>query len=258
MQTATISFGLVNVPVKLYKAVESPTSMHKHHAIDGGRIRQKQWCEVCKKEVTKDEVVKGTEVNGQVVTVTEDELKMLRPEKSSAIKIVEFVPRFEIDSLYFGAHYYLGVDKKQPTEPFFLLRNALRECGKIAIGTYTKREKEYACAIEPYKSGLLLTDLNYLEEIRDIEEIAVKEPEVNDEDLKLAQMLIKQRSVDELDLSKFKDSFKADLQALIATKAAGETFSVESEHLEAPKSTLKEALEASLTTINWQAEKSEA
>ena len=103
-----------------------------------------------------------------------------------------------------------------------------------------------------------MTDLNYLEEIRDIEEIAVKEPEVNDEDLKLAQMLIKQRSVDELDLSKFKDSFKADLQALIATKAAGETFSVESEHLEAPKSTLKEALEASLTTINWQAEKSEA
>jgi len=233
--------------------------MHKHHAADGGRIRQTQWCEVCKKQVTKDEIVKGTEVAGQIVTVTDEEIKMLRPEKSSAIKIVEFVPRFEIDSLYFGSHYYLAVDKKQPTEPFFLLRNALRECGKIAIGTYVKREKEYACAIEAYKSGLLLTDLNYLEEIRDIEEIAVKEPEISDEDLKLARMLVDQRSVEVLDLSKFKDSFKADLQELIASKAKGEAFSVkESEHLGAPKSTLKEILEASLNTINWKADKLEA
>ena len=185
-------------------------------------------------------------------------IRMIRPEKSSAIKIKEFVPRFEIDSLYFGSHYFLGVDKKQDNKAFFLLRNALRECGKIAIGTFTMREKEYTCAIEAYKSGLLLTSLNYLDELRDIEELAVTEPEVSEDELKLARMIIDQGSVDELDMSKFTDTFKADMEALIATKAAGETFSVESEHLEAPKSTLKEALEASLTTINWQAEKSEA
>ena len=255
MKSATISFGLVSVPVKLYKAVESPTSMHQHHAADGGRIRQKKWCEVCKQEVTKDDIVKGTEVAGQIVTISDDEIKQLRPEKSSAIKIVEFVPRYEIDSLYFGAHYYLGVDKKADNKAFFLLRNALRECGKIAIGTFTMREKEYACAIEAYKSGLLLTSLNYLDEIRDIEELSVKEPEVSEDELKLARMIIDQGSVEELDMSKFKDSFKADLDALIASKAKGEAFSVkESEHVEAQKSTLKEILEASLNTINWKAD----
>jgi len=174
IKSATISFGLVSVPVKLYAATEAKKfEMHMHHSADGGRIRQKKWCEVCDQEVAKEDIVKGVTQGGQIVTVTPDEIKMIRPEKSSAIKIKEFVPRFEIDSLYFGSHYFLGVDKKQDNKAFFLLRNALRECGKIAIGTFTMREKEYTCAIEAYKSGLLLTSLNYLDELRDIEELAV-------------------------------------------------------------------------------------
>ena len=228
IKSAALSFGMVNVPVKLYKAVdEVKTKMHLHHAKDGGKIRQKKWCEACKAEVTQDEIVKGVELDGQVVTLTPDELKQIRPEKSAAIKIVEFVPAKQIETLLFDSCYYLGVASPKDNGAFFLLREALRQCGKVAIGTMTMREREYACAIEPYQSGFVLTTLHYAEEVRDIDELAVKEPVLNEEELKAARQLIEMKSVDVLDMTQFEDSFASELQNLIATKARGETFTVE-------------------------------
>jgi DNA end-binding protein Ku len=222
-KNASLSFGLVNVPVKVYKATdEKKFEMHMHHEADGGRIRQKKYCEVCKTEVTPDEIIKGVTQNGEVIQISKDEIAAIRPEKSAAIVITEFVPSREIESLYFSAHYFLGANKKAGnTKPFFLLREALRECGRVAIATVTLKEKEYVCAIQAYKNGFVLSLLNYESEIRNIGELSMDEPTLSDAELKLARQLISEHSVEQLDMSKFSDSFTLELEKLISAKANG-------------------------------------
>jgi DNA end-binding protein Ku len=249
----TIKFGLVSVPIKMYSAIEtSKTSMHQYHEKDNGKIRYKKVCETCKNEVTQDEIIKGVLVQQKLVTIAGDELKQIRPDKNKWIEVVQFVPAHQIESFYFNSHYYLGAEQKMD-KTFFLFRDALRQCAKTAIGRFVFKEKEYACAIEAYGNGLLLTTLNYNDEIRNIDLIAniSEEPEISDEEMKLARMIIDQKSVDDLDMSQFIDTFKTDLEQLIATKAAGESPTiVEKVEANQPATNLVEMLQASVGYSN--------
>jgi len=256
MKTAKLTFGLVTIDCKVYKATEgsSGTGLNQFHTDEGcqhkkeqGRIRQIKTCASCNKTLSKDQIVRGTAIQGKVVTVTDDEVKGLRPEKSAAISINEFVSAHEIPPVYFKEQYYLGVDKKGVIKPFFLLREAMKQCGRIAIATVTMQTREYVCAIEPYKTGFLLSTLHYESEVRDISELAVEEMAVSDEELKLARELIDQNTKAELDLSQYADSFGSELNKLLKSKAEGIAFvSDDIEHVEATTDNFVDVLKASI------------
>ncbi len=251
MWKGSIAFGLVNIPVKLYSAVEErPLKMRLLHKDTLSPIRYKRWCDDCTHEVAQNEIVKGVEVSkDHYVVVTEEELQSIVPEKSTAIQIVAFIHSHQIDPIYFNAHYYAGPEKEKE-KPYFLFRNVLRQTAKTAIGHVVMRDKEHICVIEAYRQGLLLTMLNYNYEIRDIRRIdgLAEEPKISTEEMDLAQQLIDQITVDEFDITRFHDTFEESLERLVEKKARGETISVHKQHepLKLQEENLIEALKASL------------
>ncbi len=251
MWKGSIAFGLVNIPIKLYSAVEErPLKMRLLHKDTHSPIRYKRWCDDCTHEVAQDEIVKGIEVSkDHYVVVTEEELESIVPEKSTSIQIVAFIHSHQIDPIYFNAHYYAGPEKESE-KPYFLFRNVLRQTAKTAIGHVVMRDKEHICAIEAYRQGLLLTMLNYNYEIRDIQRIdgLNDEPEISAAEMDLAQQLLDQITVDEFDITTFRDTFEESLERLVERKARGETISVHKkrERIELQEENLVEALKASL------------
>jgi DNA end-binding protein Ku len=246
----SIAFGLVNIPIKLYSAIEQkPLKTRLLHKDKLSPIRYKKWCDVCAEEVSQDEIVRGIEVSpDHYVVISDDELRSLRPEKSARIEIVEFVHSRQIDPIFFHAHYYAGPERPKD-KTFFLFREVLRQTAKTAIGTFVMREKEHVCAIEAYRQALLLTTLNYDYEIRDLARVdgLKEEAEISPVEMDLARQLLNQITVDEFDVTQFHDTFEEDLQQLVARKARGETISVQKvEYRPTAEENLVEALKASL------------
>src|SRR5919206_2397708 len=148
--TGAISFGLVNVPVKLYSAVSKKTvRFHQLHEKDGVRIQQKRFCPADGEEVSYDQIVKGYEITpDQYVVVTPEELESLEPRKTKTIDIEDFVDLEEIDPIYYDHPYYLVPDKGA-AKAYGLLLKAMRESGKVAIARVVLRSKEQLVAIRP-------------------------------------------------------------------------------------------------------------
>jgi len=246
----SIGFGLVNIPVKLYSAIEQkPVKMRLLHKDKLSPIRYKKWCDACTEEVSQDEIVRGVEVSpDNYVVVSDEELRSLKPEKSTWIEVVEFVDSHQIDPIYFKAHYYVGPERAKD-KTYFLFRDVLRRTARTAVGRFVMRDKEYACAIEAYRQALLLTTLNYDYEIRDIARIdgLAEEPSISKAEMDLAEQLLSQITVEEFDITKFHDTFEADLEQLVAKKARGETITIPKiEYRATPEENLVEALKASL------------
>lgn len=246
----SIAFGLVNIPVKLYSAIEQkPLRTRLLHKDKLSPIRYKKWCDGCTQEVALDEIVRGIEVApDEYVVVSDEELQSIRPEKSHWIEVVEFVHSHQIDPIFFNAHYYVGPER-QKDKTYFLFRDVLRQTAQTAIGTFVMRENEHVCAIEAYRQALLLTTLNYDYEIRDLARVddLAEEPAISQVEMNLARQLINQIAVDEFDITKFHDTFEEDLQKLVAKKARGETISVQKiEYHPTAEENLVEALKASL------------
>ena len=247
----SIAFGLVNIPIKLYSAVEErPLKMRLLHKDLLSPIRYKKWCDECTQEVSQDEIVKGIEVSkDHYVVITEEELQSIVPEKSTSIQIVAFIHSHQIDPIFFNSHYYAGPEKAKE-KPYFLFREVLRQTAKTAIGCFVMREKEHICAIQAYRQGLLLTILNYNYEIRDIRRIDGLDEvhDISTVEMDLAKQLLNQLTVDELDITTFHDTFEEALERLVERKARGETISVhkKKEYGEIPEENLIEALKASL------------
>lgn len=222
--SGSISFGLVNIPVKLYSAI-SPQSikfrlLHKTHHKP---IKYRRTCQGCESDVAREDIVKGIEVRkDEYIVMDQEELATLKPEKTQTIDIEEFVNTNEIDSIYQDKHYYVGPDG--PNKSFFLLAQTLEKSGKAAIGRFVMREKEYVCSIEPYRQGLLLTTLNYAYEVREME-IAQEAPALKEKELKLAQDLVKKLTSD-FDIREYEDTFARDLREFIEKKQRGEEIEV--------------------------------
>jgi DNA end-binding protein Ku len=246
----SIAFGLVNIPIKLYSAIEQkPLKMRLLHKDKLSPIRYKKWCDACTREVSQDEIVRGIEVApDKYVVIRDEELRSIRPEKSTWIEIVEFVHSHQIDPIFFNSHYYAGPERPKD-KTYFLFRDVLRQTAKTAIGRFVMREKEHVCAIEAYGQALLLTTLNYDYEIRDIARVdgLTEEPIISQVERDLARQLLSQITVDEFDITRFHDTFEEDLQQLVAKKARGETISVQKVAYHATaEENLIEALKASL------------
>jgi DNA end-binding protein Ku len=218
--TGAIGFGLVNIPIKLYSAVQgSELDLDMLDKKDHSNIRFQRVNEKTGKEVAWENIVRGYNLDGQYVVLTDEDFQKVRPEKNKIITITEFVDEAQIDPIYYESPYYLAPDKSG-VKAYNLLRDALSETGKVGLGTYVLRNKESIGVIKPYEDILVLNKIRFGEEIRDTNELDVKTTKSNPAELKMAIALINQLSGD-FDISHFKDTYSADLLKLIKDKAKG-------------------------------------
>lgn len=216
--TGTISFGLVEIPIKLASAIQSTVfGFRLLHEKCNTPLEYERWCPHCKKEVTWENTVKGFERNdGSYQVFSKEELEALKPEKTDRIDIISFVKRELVDDLYQENHYY-ALPNKKDNKSYFLFHNALEKSGLVAIGQFVMREKEYLCTIEAYQKGLLLNTLNYAYEVRSLADAFELKtaPKLSKDEVSLATKLIAQMTKKTFDISKYKDSFVEQLKKRI-------------------------------------------
>ena len=209
----SISFGLVDIAVELYPAIKPHTlDFDLFHTKCHSPISYQRWCAACNKEVPWEEVEKGIQLkDGSNLVMTPENLKKLRPEKTDEIIIVAFVDEDIIDPILFNKHYYV-LPAKPSYQSFFLFAASLDDLDSVAIGQFVMRDKQYVCAIRPYRDVLLLTTLNYAYEIRTLKKMeAIKPPKITKKELALAEQLINKLTEKKFDITKFKDFFVTEL-----------------------------------------------
>ena len=248
ISAATISFGLVSIPVKLYTTNQSGSSISFNMLHEcGTRLKQQYICPKDEVVVPRDQMKRGYEfAKGQYVTFTDDELKALEAESSRMIEITEFIPVAEVDPLYFERGYYLGPDKGGD-KPYKLLARAMEETGRCALASYAQRGKQYLVLLRPFEDGLVMQQLRWQDEIKSFTEIEKIDATLTDAELALAVQLIEQIAADEFHPENYHDEVKKRVEELIAKKVDGEeiTFS-EAEEPAGKIIDLMEALKASL------------
>ena len=218
--TGAIGFGLVNIPIKLYSAVQgSELDLDMLDKKDHSNIRFHRVNEKTGKEVAWENIVRGYNLDGHYIVLTDEDFQKVRPEKNKLITISEFVNESEIDTMYYENPYYL-VPEKNGMKAYNLLRDALEETGKVGVGTYVLRNKESIGLIKPHEDVLVLNKIRFGEEIRDTSELEVKSTKSNPQELKMAIALINQLTGD-FDIKQYKDTYSTELLKLIKAKAKG-------------------------------------
>src|ERR687897_144338 len=256
--SGTISFGLLNVPVKLYSAVSKQTVRFRElRESDGSRVRHKRVAEADGKEVSYDDIVKGYEfAPDQYVILTRDELEELDPKKTRAIEIKDFVDLDDIDPIYFEHPYYLGPDKGAE-KAYALLAKAMRDERKVAIARFVLRNKEHLAAIRPMDGVLTLTTMRFADEVVPPDQLDGVElgngQKLDKREVEMAKELIDSLSGD-FEPDKYRDEYREELLALIERKAQGkEIVAQPSEELEPTKAPdLMAALEESLASVRGE------
>lgn len=223
-----ISFGLVNVPVKLYSATSShDLSLHQVHAEDGGRIRYERRCEVCKKVVAYKDIDKAYDDGTHTVVLTKDDIAALPAEKSREIEVVEFVPSDQIDPLRLDNSYYLEPEERA-VKPYTLLRRTLEETDRVAIVQFALRQRTRLAALRVRDKAMVLQTLLWDDEVRAPEfDVLDTTTKISDKELKMAGQLVESLSAD-LDTSEFEDEYQVQLRALVEAKLEqGDTLDTE-------------------------------
>jgi len=256
--SGSISFGLLNVPVKLYSAVSKQTIRFRElREDDKSRIRHKRVAEEDGKEVPYEKIVKGYEITPeQYVILTRDELEELDPKRTRAIEIQDFVDLDDIDPIYFEHPYYLGPDKGAE-KPYALLAKAMRDERKVAIARFVLRNKEHLAAIRPMDGVLTLTTMRFADEVVPPDQLDGVEltdgGKVNKREVDMAKELIDSLSAD-FKADQYRDEYREELLALIERKAQGEE--IVAKPTEEPTPTkapdLMAALEDSLAAVRGE------
>ena len=253
--SGAISFGLVNVPVKLYSSVNRKTvRFHQLNRDTGHRVAQKRVDSVTNEDVAYENIVKGYELTkDRYVVITPEELETLDPEKSRTIDIEDFVDLSEIDPIYYDHPYYLVPDKGA-AKAYGLLLQAMQESDKVAVARVVLRSKEQLVAIRPAPDGVLMMEtMIFSDEVvppGEIEELPeASDLKVSDREVKMAQQLIDSLSSD-FEPGKYRDEYREKVLELIERKASGEEIAVQPEAPEPKKvPDLMAALEASLAAV---------
>jgi DNA end-binding protein Ku len=216
--TGAITFGLVNVPVKLYSATQDhDVSLHQVHDADGGRIRYERKCEVCGKVVAYADIDKAYEEGGSTVVLTDEDLKSLPVERSREIEVVEFVPTEQIDPVRFDRSYFLEPDANA-AKAYALLLETLKETDRTAVVQFSLRQKTRLGALRSYGDVMMLQSLLWDDEVREADFDAVKKPpKVSDNEKKMASSLVENMSSD-FDPASFTDDYQEQLRTLVAAK----------------------------------------
>jgi DNA end-binding protein Ku len=252
--SGAISFGLVNVPVKLYSATSPKTvRFHQLSRETGSRIRQKRVDSSTGDEVAFEDIVKGYELTpDRYVVIEPEELDALDPKATKTIDIEEFVDLDEIDPIYYDHSYYLA-PATGGAKAYRLLLEAMRESGKVAIGKIVIRSRQQLCALRPSGDAMALSTMLFGDEVLSSDRLdeldGLEEAEATKRELTMAQQLIDSLSA-EFDPERFKDEYRERVLELIERKAAGEEIAVAPEAEEsAPAPDLMAALEASLAEV---------
>src|SRR5207237_1973606 len=249
--SATISFGLVSVPIKMFSAGESSAAISFKwlHKKDGARLKQQYICAKDGEKVENDDRVKGYEFSkGQYVVFSVDELKKLQMDdkSSNSMNITEFVDAATVDRMYMDRAYFLGPDKGGE-RAFGLLGEALKKTGKVAIGQWAARGKQYLIMIRPLGPGLVMEQLRYADEVRSIKDVPIEKMDLKKSEVDLAVQLIQQLAGKDFQPEKYEDEVKKRIHEQIERKVQGKE--ITEEPTEAPKTQiidLMEALKASL------------
>src|SRR5919106_5276641 len=256
--SGSISFGLLNVPVKLYSAVSKQTVRFRElREDDGSRIRHKRVAEDDGEEVPYEKIVKGYEITpDQYVILTRDELEEIDPKKTRAIEIKDFVDLDDIDPIYFEHPYYLGSDKGAE-KAYALLVRAMNEARKVAVARFVLRNKEHLAAIRPMEDVLTLATMRFADEVVPPDQldggVVGDVPKPEKRELEMAKKLIDSLSTD-FDADKYRDEYREELLALLERKAEGkEVVAAPSEEPKATKAPdLMAALEESLAAVRGE------
>jgi DNA end-binding protein Ku len=247
--TATISFGLVSIPTKLYTTNETGNDIHFHmlHDADNARLKQQYICTQCNEIVGREHTVKGYEhAKGQYAVFSAEELKALDAVATQAIAIEEFVPATAVDPLWVEKSYYLGPDKGGE-RAYKLLHDAMIETGLVGVASYSARGKQYIVSLRPFANGLIMHQLRYAEEVKPWTEVPLPDmPELKAAELGLAKQIIQQIAHETFAPERYKDEVQTRMRELIAQKVEGQEITMTPEAPTGKVIDLMEALRASL------------
>ncbi|RZI59557.1 MAG: Ku protein [Rubrivivax sp.] len=228
----TLSFGLVNVPVRLFSATESGSEIRFNLLDkDGSRLKQQYVNERSKKVVERKDMMKGYEVEkNHFVLFSAEELKNLEEGSSHVIEIVSFVPQASIDPLFYDKSYLLAPDKRG-AKPYALLAEAMRRSDRCALAKWAFKAKQYIVQVRANEDGLILQQLRYAEEVRSLADLNIEKADVSNSELQLALKLVETIAEDDFRPEDFQDEEKARVLAAVDEKVAGKQI-VASSHSE--------------------------
>jgi len=218
--SGAIGFGLVNIPVKLFSAVQqSGLDLDMLDKKDHANIKFQRVNANTGKEVAWENIVKGFKMGDRYVVLDKEDFERASPEKNKIIEVAEFIDEKEIDSIYYETPYYLQPEKNG-AKAYALLLGALEKTGRVGLGSFVLRNRESLVVIKPYEGILLLNNIRFQEEIRDPGEIKIPKATNKPAEIKMAIQLIEQLT-QEFDIARYKDSYSANLMKTIKEKAKG-------------------------------------
>jgi DNA end-binding protein Ku len=228
LRNATISFGLVAIPVRFYTATKSEdVHFHLLHASCGTRVNRKWWCPHHEKIVDSDELIRGYAISkSKYVTFTDEEIETLETDDNRALEITEFVDLHEIDPLFFEKAYFLG-PSPGGGKTYRLLSQAMKKQDKVAVARWVAAGKENLVVLRPYDNGLVLHTMYYADEVRDFSAIDLDSSPASEKEVKLAEMLIDELTEKKFDPLAFKDEYRKRLLDRIRAKSKGKAIEPE-------------------------------
>lgn len=228
LRNATISFGLVSIPVRFYTATKSE-DIHFNllHESCGTRVQRKWWCPHHEKIVDSDELIRGYAISkGKYVTFTDEEIDTLETDDNRALEITEFVDLHEIDPLFFEKAYFLG-PSPGGGKTYRLLSQAMKKQDKVAVARWVAAGREHLVVLRPYEKGLVLHTMFYADEVRDFGAIDLESSPASEKEVKLAEMLIDELTEKKFDPLAFKDEYRQRLLTRIRAKSKGKAIEPE-------------------------------
>src|SRR5919109_1974207 len=253
----SLSFGLVNIPIKLYSAAEEKTISFNQLCQRGHRIQYKRWCPVEDVEVPYQEIQKGYEIaKDNYALIEKQELENIKLKTTKTIDIKEFVDANELDPIFVQKSYYVAPDSKTPDKAYLLLVNILKNTNKVAIGKVVLREREQLVALRAFQRGIIMHILHYLEEIRPMDEIneisatATSKVKLGEQEVALGKILVEQLGSERFDIGNYSDAYSKELERLIEANIHGKLHIVKEEE---PKETTKDLLEALKASVTKSA-----
>jgi DNA end-binding protein Ku len=224
IRNSTISFGLVNIPVRFYTATKSEdVHFNMLHESCGSRVNRKWWCPQHEALVEQGELIRGYPIaKNQYVTFTDEEIDALETDDNRALEITEFLDLDQIDPVFFEKAYFLG-PAAGGGKTYKLLAEAMKKEHKVALARMVQGNREHLVIIRPFQSGLVLHTMFYADEVRDFGAIEIEDAELREKEVKLAEMLIDELTEKKFNPLQYKDDYRERLMDRIKAKSEGET-----------------------------------
>ena len=229
LRNATISFGLVNIPVRFYTATKSEdVHFNLLHKDCGSRVARKWWCPQHDAAITYDEMMRGYAIaKNRYVTFSDEEIEALESDDNRALEITEFVDLNQVDPVFFEKAYYLG-PSPGGGKTYKLLAQAMKKQKKVAVARWVTGGREHLVLLRPFEDGLVLHTMFYADEVRDFSAMEIEGAELKDKEVALAEMLINELTEKKFDPLAYKDEYRERLLDRIKAKSEGETIVSES------------------------------